>query len=50
MQAAALSGHAGAQVAVLGDGAAGARLAVWWEGNATFFQGTVVLYDPASTQ
>lgn len=50
MKAAALSGHAGAQVAVCGMDAVGARLAIWWDGNQTFFEGVVCWFDPVSTE
>ncbi len=50
MKAAALSGHAGAQVAVCGLEAVGARIALWWDGNQTFFNGTVCWWDPVTTE
>lgn len=50
MKAAALAGHAGAQVAVQGEAALGARVAVWWDGDQTFFEGTVCFYNAANTE
>jgi hypothetical protein len=50
MRAAALSGHAGAQVAVNGEGAVGARVSVWWEGDQRFYSGLLALYDPVATE
>ncbi|KAI3428766.1 hypothetical protein D9Q98_007587 [Chlorella vulgaris] len=50
MKAAALSGHAGAQVGVNGEGAIGARVQVWWEGDQCFYSGVLALYDPVSTE
>ncbi|PSC75340.1 methylase [Micractinium conductrix] len=50
MKAAALSGHAGAQVGVNGEGAIGARVQVWWEGDQTFYSGILALYDAVSTE
>lgn len=50
MKAAALSGHAGAQVALCGPRATGARVAVWWDGNQTFYEGVVCSFDPITTE
>eukprot|EP00887_Chlorella_sp_A99_P001977 scaffold18.g1977.t1 len=50
MKAAALAGHAGAQVAINGEGALGARVAVWWDGDQTFFEGYIAHYDAVSTE
>lgn len=50
MRAAALSGHAGAQLAAVGELAVGAAVQVWWEGDQTFYQGIVVHYDAVSTE
>ena len=50
MKAAALSGHAGAQVAVCGVEAVGACVSIWWDGNQTFFDGTICWFDPVSTE
>uniref|UniRef100_A0A1D2A1D0 DNA (cytosine-5-)-methyltransferase n=3 Tax=Auxenochlorella protothecoides TaxID=3075 RepID=A0A1D2A1D0_AUXPR len=50
MKAAALSGHAGAQLAVCREDALGARVRVWWDGDATFYSGVVAHYDAVSTE
>lgn len=50
MKAAALSGHAGAQIAACGEHAIGARVGVWWEGDQKFFNGVITYYDPTSTE
>ena len=33
-----------------GAAAAGARLAVWWDGEQAFFEGVFVAYDAVSTR
>ena len=50
MRAAALSGHAGAQVAVNGEGAVGAAIEVWWSGDQRFYPGMVAKYDHVSQE
>jgi hypothetical protein len=50
MHAAALSGHAGAQLASCGADAIGARVDIWWDGDQKYFPATVTLYDPISTE
>ena len=50
MTASALGGHAGAQLSMCGDKAIGARVAVWWDGDQEFFEGTICWYDPVSTE
>ncbi|KAI7841433.1 hypothetical protein COHA_004828 [Chlorella ohadii] len=50
MKAAALSGHAGAQIAINGEFAVGARVQVWWEGDQCFYPGLVALFDPVATE
>ena len=50
MKAAALAGHAGAQLAVCQEDALGARVRVWWDGDATFYPGVVAHYDAVSTE
>jgi len=44
--AAAAAGHAGAQLAALGESAVGADLAAWWPLDGAWYSGTVVGYDP----
>ncbi len=39
--AAAAGGHAGAQLAVMGEGAVGARVVVWWPIDGKWFNGVV---------
>jgi len=41
--AAAAGGHAGAQLAVMGEGAVGARVSVWWPIDGKWFNGVVSL-------
>ncbi|CAL5222508.1 g4882 [Coccomyxa viridis] len=43
--AAAAGGHSGAQVAILGDQALGARISVWWPLDENFYVGTVAAFD-----
>ncbi|GAB4814995.1 hypothetical protein N2152v2_002041 [Parachlorella kessleri] len=50
MKAAALSGHAGAQVAILGEDAVGARVSVWWDGDQTSYEGHIAHFDAVSTE
>lgn len=50
MKAAALAGHAGAQIAVCQEDALGARVRVWWDGDSTFYPGVVAHYDAVSTE
>jgi site-specific DNA-cytosine methylase len=50
MTASALGGHAGAQLSMCGDSAIGARVAVWWDGDEEYFEGTLCWYDPVSTE
>ena len=50
MTASALGGHAGAQIAICGENAIGARIAVWWEGDEEYFEGVICWYDPVSTE
>jgi hypothetical protein len=50
MRAAALAGHAGAQVAICGVGAIGARLSIWWEGDQASYDCVVAEYDAFSTE
>lgn len=50
MKAAALAGHAGAQLAVCQEDALGARVRVWWDGDSTFYPGVVAHYDAVSTE
>ena len=50
MTASALGGHAGAQLSMCGDAAVGARVAVWWDGDEEYFEGTICWYDPVSTE
>lgn len=39
-----------AQVGINGEGAVGARVQVWWEGDQTFYSGLLAHYDPVSTE
>ena len=50
MTASALGGHAGAQLSMCGQAAIGARVAVWWDGDEEYFEGTICWYDPVSTE
>lgn len=50
MQAAALSGHGGAQLAVCRDGARGAKIEVWWDGDKCYYPGIIAGWDPATTE
>jgi len=50
MTASALGGHAGAQLAICGEDAIGARIAVWWDGDEEYFEGVICWYDPVSTE
>ena len=50
MTASALGGHAGAQLSMCGEAAIGARVAVWWDGDEEYFEGTICWYDPVSTE
>lgn len=50
MTASALGGHAGAQLAICGENAIGARIAVWWDGDEEYFHGVICWYDPVSTE
>lgn len=50
MKAAALAGHAGAQIAVCQEDALGARVRVWWDGDATFYAGVIAHYDAVGTE
>lgn len=50
MQAAALSGHGGAQLAVCREDALGAKIEVWWDGDKQYYPATVANWDPASTE
>ena len=50
MTASALGGHAGAQLSMCGEKAIGARVAVWWDGDEEYFEGTLCWYDPVSTE
>ncbi|KIY92615.1 hypothetical protein MNEG_15347 [Monoraphidium neglectum] len=43
--AAAAGGHAGAQLAVMGEAAVGARVSVWWPMDGQWFAGQVTAYD-----
>ena len=43
--AASEAGHVGAQVAALGHGAVGGRIALWWAGDGAWYAGTVVAFD-----
>ncbi|KAK9799826.1 hypothetical protein WJX73_006324 [Symbiochloris irregularis] len=44
--AAAAAGHSGAQLAVLREGAIGARIRVWWPLDEDWYAGTVTGFDP----
>lgn len=33
-----------------GEAAIGARVAVWWDGDEEYFEGTICWYDPVSTE
>lgn len=50
LKAAALSGHAGAQIAACGSGAIGAKIGVWWTGDQKFYEGQVCYFDPMTTE
>ena len=50
MTASALGGHAGAQLAICGENAIGARIGVWWDGDEEYFHGVICWYDPVSTE
>lgn len=39
-----------AQLAVCGELGVGARVQVWWDGDATFYSGMVAHYDAVSTE
>lgn len=43
--AAAASGHSGAQLAILGDVAVGAKVQVWWPLDENWYDGTVTGFD-----
>ncbi|BDA42016.1 probable BsuMI modification methylase subunit YdiP at N-terminal half [Coccomyxa sp. Obi] len=44
--AAAVGGHSGAQVAVAGESAIGARISVWWPLDEDWYTGFVTAFDP----
>ncbi|CAL8467770.1 g7308 [Coccomyxa elongata] len=44
--AAAAGGHSGAQVAVAGDSAIGARISMWWPLDEDWYTGFVTAFDP----
>jgi hypothetical protein len=44
------SGHGGAQLAVCRDGARGAKIEVWWDGDRRYYPGIVAGWDPATTE
>ena len=50
LKAAALSGHAGAQIAACGAGAIGAKVGVWWNGDQKFYEGQVCFFNPTTTE
>ena len=43
--AAAAAGHSGAQLAILGDAALGAKVEVWWPMDENWYSGTVTAFD-----
>lgn len=38
------------QIGVNGEGAVGARVEVWWQGDQCFYSGILALYDAVSTE
>jgi len=48
--AAAASGHSGAQIAVHGEAAIGARVEVWWPLDEDWYQGVVTMFDSLTMQ
>lgn len=44
--AAAAAGHSGAQLAVLKEGATGAKIKVWWPLDEDWYAGTITGFDP----
>ena len=41
---------ASTQVAVNGEGSLGARVAVWWDGDQTYFEGHIAHWDAVATE
>lgn len=48
--AAALAGHAGAQLSVCDENAIGARISIYWDGDRAYYEGFVAHYDPYNTE
>lgn len=46
--AAAAGGHAGAQLAVLGEKSVGAKISVWWPIDGAWFNGVVSTVNPSA--
>ena len=40
-----LAGHSGAQLAVLGEAAVGAKIEVWWPMDEKWYTGVVIAFD-----
>ena len=48
--AAAAAGHAGAQLAILGEAARGAKIKVWWPLDEDWYEGTITAFDELRIQ
>jgi site-specific DNA-cytosine methylase len=50
LRSAALSGHSGAILAACKEGAVGAKVQVWWNGDDKFYDGIIAHWDPINTE